>query len=144
MEKQETKTPERKPLLELSTLAPERPLAVIDDIPHEFRLMQDFGAIEHQEFSRDSRRYDTLWREGVEGRKLKPAEKKELVALLERLFDRVMVDAAALRAQLGEKLTGTLKREFVLTFTNAPLLMAAMAQQTTSEAAAGDSSTTES
>lgn len=136
---------DRKPILEASVLAPERPFANIDDVRHDFRLMQEFGAIEHAEFTRDSRRYDELFNK----EKRSKAEDREMEVLLDRLFDRVLVNSKALREQLadGERdlLTGVLKREFVLTFTNAPQLMRLMAlQQKKAEMEAGSSSITAS
>lgn len=127
---------DRQSLLKITTLAPERPVITIDDVDHEMRLMQDFGATEHHEFTRDSRRYDELWNQ----EKLNKGEQQQLEQLLDRLFRRALVDPAALSKQLGESLTGAIKREIVVTFTNAPLLIA-MAQENQE---AENSSTTES
>jgi hypothetical protein len=129
---------ERKPLLEISTLAPERPTVTIDDVQHEFRLMQDFGAIEHQEFVRDSRRYDALWSKETA---LSKAEQKLMEKILDGMFTQILADPQAAREQLGDRLTGAIQREILVTFTNAPLLMA-MAHETDNEAE--NNSTTES
>lgn len=141
---------ERKPLLEISTLAPERPVVTIDDIEHQFRLMQDMGAIEHQQFTRDTNRYDQLWQKPH----LKKTEQDAMARLLERLFEQTLVDPAAVREQVGDRLTGAMKREVLLTFTNARQLMAlqkledeAVAQEEKDKKKADearDSSTTES
>lgn len=134
-------------ILEITTLAPTRPVVTLDDVEHEYRLMQDFGALEHQQFTRDSNAYDALWSKA----KLTPAEKDRYERLLDRLFDMTLVDSKRVREQLEDRLTGAIKREILITFTNAPLLMAAMAQQKTQkpqadedEDEAQDSSTTES
>lgn len=129
--------PERRTLLEISTLAPQRPVVTIDDVEHEFRLRQEFGATEDQEFARDSQAYDALWSQA----KLKRVEQERMERLLDSLFATVLVNPSALREQLGEKLTGNMKREIVLTFTNAPSLMAALEAIETSRES---SSTTES
>lgn len=145
-EKEATAPPERGALLTVATLAPEREFAEIDDVRYDFRMMQDMGAIEHQEFSHNTTRYDALWSK----EHLNKAEKKQMEFLLDWLVDRALVDPAALRSDLGARLTGALKREIVLTFTKAPLLrmqLEAMAQQETemeTETEAQNSSTTES
>lgn len=135
----------RTPLLTISTLAPERPVAVIDDQPHEFRLMQEFGAEEHQEWTRDSRRYDELWNRD---KRLSKPEAVMMERLLDRLFAQAMLDPDAIREQLGDRLSGAIKRELVVTFSNAPLLMQAMAQNgrpdEADEEATDSPSTTES
>lgn len=140
---------ERKPLLEISTLAPERPVVTIDDIEHQFRLMQDMGAIEHQQFTRDTNRYDQLWQKPH----LKKTEQDAMARLLERLFSQTLLDPDAVREQCGDRLTGAMMREVLLTFTNARQLMAlqkledeAVAQEESEKKAneARDSSTTES
>lgn len=128
----------RRPLLEISTLAPDRPYAQIDDVRYDFRLTREFGAVEHQAFSRDIRRYDELWNSD---QKLSKADEKEMGQLLERLYAMTLVDPAALRKQLGDRLSGAIKREILLTFTNAPWLMAAAQAETQVEE---NSSTTES
>lgn len=124
--------PEREPILKLTTLAPERPYADIDSVPHEFRLLQEFGSAEHQQWTRDSRRYDELF--GREKALTRP-EKVMMERLLDRLFRQALIDPDALLAQLkdpeaegGSRLSGAIKREIVLTFTNAPSLMQAMAR----------------
>lgn len=115
-------------VLKISTLAPKRPYVVIDDVQHQFRLMQEFGEREHQEFTRDTEQYDTLWQ--LE----KPTDEqvKHRQELLEKLFDQGLIDAEKVREQLGPErnedgrvmgLTGAIKREIVLAFTNAPSLM---------------------
>lgn len=130
----------RKPLLEITTLAPERPTVVIDEVEHEFRLLQEFGATEHQEFTREVARYDELW--GAD--RLKRVDQEKMGRLVDRLVDRVLVDPARLREQLGDRLSGAIKREIVVTFTRAPLLMA-MAQEADEETdEEQDSSTMES
>lgn len=120
----------RKPLLQINTLAPDRPFAEVDDVRHDFRLLQEFGPIEHQEFTRDSTRYDELWRQDEP---LNAAAKKRMSSLLDRLVEQVLVDPAALTKQLGERLTGAIKRDLVLTFTNAPFLMSLAAARETEE-----------
>lgn len=156
-----TPAEEDKPLLEINTLAPKRPFVTIDDKRHDFRLTREFGLLEHQEFMRDSRRYDYLWAKGLDGAaaadsdedaepsgdpvpELDAAEQSEMLDLQEKLFAQTLVDPGKLRGQLGESLTGVIQRELLLTFTNAPLLIemrTAMAQTDQAEEA---SSTTES
>lgn len=46
-------TDERNPLLELSTLAPERPFIVIDDRKYEFNVPEDFGILEIAAMARE-------------------------------------------------------------------------------------------
>jgi hypothetical protein len=153
---------EQKPLAEFNTLAPVRPFVTVDDVRHDFRLSREFGLIEHQEFVRDSHRYDYLWQKGIDGAQaaalaegqqieipddpipaLSLGEGRELEELQEVLFAKTLVDPGKLRDQIGEQLTGIMKREILLTFTNAPLLIA-MAQQRTAEKALESSSTTAS
>lgn len=132
--------PQHKALLELNTLAPIRPFATIDGVQHDFRMMQEFGATEHQQFNRDSGRYDELFGSDDD---LTPDQADRMVKLLEGLFRRVLVDPDALAEQLGDRLTGEIKRELLLTFTNAPWLMAQQ-KMTMSAQEPRDRSTTES
>jgi len=133
---------DRKPLLEMSTLAPERPFVTIDDEPFDLRLLNEFGAAEHADYSRDTRAYDELWN----AKTRTAADNRRMEKLLDALFDRSLVDAKACREKVGDRLTAPVKREIVLTFTTAPLLMKAMAQMEEDEkkAKAEDSSITES
>jgi hypothetical protein len=108
---------------EFNTLAPERKYIEVDDERHLFRLMQDFGSIEHQEWSRNADEFDELFNKP----KLNSADRKRYEFLLDWLLDRALVDPKRLRGQLdGEdpetgqpRLTGALKREIIVTFTGA-------------------------
>lgn len=141
-ERRKDAEPEREPILKLTTLAPERPYADIDNVPHEFRLLQEFGSAEHQQWTRDSRRYDELF--GRE-KTLNKIDNVMMERLLNRLFRQALIDPDALVEQLadpeaenGTRLSGAIKREIVLTFTNAPSLMQAMARLKELRAAADE------
>lgn len=131
-------TAKPKPILEIETLAPVRPFLTVDSERHDFRLRQDFGALEDAQFNRASREYDALYRSDDP---LDEADEKRMLSLLDWLVDAVLLDSARLRGQAGDALTGAMKREIVISFTNAPLLMAAMAQ-TEAETEAGTVSST--
>lgn len=141
---------EQQPLLEINTLAPVRPFITIDDVRYDFRVYREMGAIEYQEFTRDVNRYDELWLKGLGGEDadeaskrrtrtaLTSAERNEQEALLETLWPQTLTKPDELREQLGDRLTGVLKREILVTFSDAPLLMelAARDNQTAPEAEA--------
>lgn len=139
---------ERKPLLDLSTLAPTRPTMLVDGEPVEFRLLEhDFSVAEHAAFQRDLTEFDELQSkagrrecretglEAEDGKcpehgkdtclreiKLTGAEVKRLTALLDRLFDRVLLKPPeGLRDRLAEEQ----KRLVVQAFQYAPALLAA-------------------
>lgn len=132
-------------ILKIDSLAPARAYATIDNVRYFYRGFRDMGSIEHQEFSRSSEEYDALWAK----QDLDEEEQERYDYLLDYLLDHVLMDPEKLRENLaginpetGEpRLTGGIKRELVLTFTNAPLLVA-MAQQMASQPE--DSSTSES
>lgn len=134
-------------IISIETIAPIRPFATIDDVQHDFRLRREFGATEDREFNRDSNRYDELYSREDE---LDAAETNRMLALLDGLVDAIFVNAAALRAQMGDKFEGeeggVIKRELLLAFTNAPYLMEVVAQRQKIQQAqkAGGSSTTAS
>lgn len=134
-------------ILSINTIAPVRPFATIDDVQHDYRLRQEFGAVEDREFTRDTNRYDELYSREDE---LDEAENRRMISLLDSLIDRVLVNSAGLREQLGAKFEGEeggqIKRELLLAFTNAPYLMEVAAQQLKLQQAqkARESSTTAS
>jgi hypothetical protein len=121
---------ERKPLLEVAELAPERPFLLLEENRYDLRLTSEFSAREHADFTRDVREFDGLWGQETRNR----ADGKRMEQLLDRLFDKVVVDPKTIRADLGRKLTPFWKREVVLTFQNAPLLMQVLAAQAEEEA----------
>jgi hypothetical protein len=106
-------------VLTISTLAPTRPFIVIDDVQHDFKILDEFGEREHQEWVRDSSRYEELWRldEPTEDQVTRRQE------LLDELVDRTLVKPKALHDQVGDRLTGPRKREIVLAFSNARSLI---------------------
>lgn len=142
--------PKFKPLLELSTVAPVRPVVSINtgkvdpetgepDLDlYEFRMLEEFGAVDHQEYNRDLAEYEELW--GSRER-LNKAEKKRYVMLLDRLFAQVVIGGDGLL----EILSGAQKRQVVMLFPYAPTLQEAMAQDQTANQTeqTGDRSTSE-
>lgn len=141
----DSQTPEPKDtrhVLSIEALSPERPYITIDGERHDLRMVQDFGALEHQELTRKTVEYDELW----SGPLTKKEDRRRYEALLDWLFGKVLVDPKAVREQLGDKLTGAIKREIVLTFSNAPQLMAILqaAARQTGNTLPGNSSTLES
>lgn len=144
-----TGEPKFKPLLELSTVAPTRPVVSIDtgktdpetgerDLElYEFRMLEEFGAVEHQEYNRDLAEYEELWAGG----KLSKNESKRLEMLLDRLFAQVVIGGDGLL----KILSGAQKRQVVMLFPYAPTLLGAMAQDQTDNQseATGDRSTSE-
>jgi hypothetical protein len=119
-------TPE--PVLELSTLAPDRPTISVDDKMYELAVMDDFGIDEQQALTRDGAEFDALWNSNDE---LSKADKQRLKMLLDRMFERVVLEMPkTVKAKMKDGLRG----QIVMAFTLAPLAAAAAREQAREEA----------
>jgi hypothetical protein len=114
-------------LLTLSTLAPKRPTIriITEDHPvgrlYEIKVRADFGIRDQQTLTRDGREWNALWNSDEE---LSDDQADRLKLLLDRMFDKVLDAPATVRKQVGDEH----RAEVVTVFTNARLLMTAMAQ----------------
>lgn len=135
---------EDAPLLELSTLAPKRPTVNIKHKDEkgetverlfELRINDDFGIEMQQRLARDGAEFERLWNTDD----LKPAQRKRLKLLLDRMFNQVLDAPKEVREQLRDGQ----RAQVVLCFTLAPLAAAAKAQKSL-ETMAGIGSTTAS
>lgn len=113
-----------EPLLDLTTLEPERQLVVIktkedpDGKSYELRTMADFGIAEQQWLSQAGREYQRLW----DKVKLTDREKRRLKHLLDEMTDKVL-DAPK---EVIKTLKDWQRAQVVLAFTVAPLASAMM------------------
>jgi len=105
-----------EPLLDLP-LVVKRPTVKIGGELYELAKHADFGIIEQHQLKSDGDAYDKLW----EKESLNSTERKQLKAILDRMFDRVFLGPAKVKEQIDD----ALRAEIVRAFTYAPLLRAA-------------------
>ena len=113
-------TPE--PVLDITTLAPERDQVRIDGKLYPLAIMGDFGIEEQQQMTRDGREFDTLWKAADE---LTETDKQRLKQLLDRMFERVLQAPQYIK----DKLNDDHRQQVVLAFTIAPLAAQARKEQ---------------
>ena len=103
----------------------------MDGERHAYRLLQDFGALEHREIQVYSDEFSRLLRhtdENGQPAEIGQEDEARYEELLEWLFDHVLMDPDKLRKQLAgtnpetdePRLSGGIKYEIVTTFTEAP------------------------
>jgi hypothetical protein len=133
----ETKTDateeENEPLFAVEAFAEERPTLRVhashsdkEGVIVELRLMREFGIAEQQRLTQDGAEYEKLWNKP----NLSKKEGERLKVLLDRMFDKVLVADAKLKAKIDDQ-----QRSSVVTaFTYAPLAMAAARERREQEA----------
>lgn len=104
---------DRKPLLELSTLAPERPYITIDGQRYEMVIPDDFGLIEQARLQRLGRQVDDM---RLNERDVTEEEATRLGGMLREMVATVM---PSLPEDVAGRLTDTMCLSIVTVFTEA-------------------------
>lgn len=124
----DTQAPEHEPILDISTIAPERPAVRIrtakdpDGTLYELKLLAEFGIADQQSLVRDGQAFDTLFNKDV----LTGNERKRLKQILDRMFEKVLIADAKVKLLCNDHV----RSQVVTAFTVAPLVMAAAQAET--------------
>jgi hypothetical protein len=120
-------------ILAIETFAPKRPKVRVQTNPDdpedyvlvELKLMKEFGLASQYEIKEDGAKFQELWDKSG----LNSQEKKTMKAVLDRLFQHIVITSKEFPAKARDALSDDNRQAIVTAFTYAPQLMEARRTQ---------------